>query len=107
MRKVERLRGRAGQAQRLRRLRRTNGLCEMCLAKGRTTEATRVDHIKPLDHGGSDEDSNTRNLCQPHHLEVTAEQFGHQARAGTRGCDVTGRPVDPAHPWRLGRKATK
>lgn len=75
----------------------------MCLANGRTTEATRVDHIKPLDHGGSDEDSNTRNLCQPHHLEVTAEQFGHQRNAGKRGCDASGRPLDPNHPWKQGK----
>lgn len=98
--KVQRLRGRAGQKQRLRRLKRTNGLCEMCLAAGRITEATRVDHIKPLELGGSDEDENTRNLCQPHHLEVTAEQFDQVRAAGLGGCDASGIPLDPNHPWR-------
>ena len=102
LRKVERLRGRAGQKQRLRRLRRTNGLCEMCSVLNRITEATRVDHIQPLDLGGSDEDSNTRNLCQPHHLEVTAEQFEHQRQARLGGCDSDGIPLDPNHPWRIG-----
>lgn len=77
---TERLRGRAGQAQRKRRLARTHGLCERCQAKGRTKPATVVDHIKPLALGGSDEDSNTRNLCTPCHDEVTAEQFGHRRK---------------------------
>lgn len=96
---VERLRGRAGQVQRLRRLRRTNGLCERCIDQGRVTEATRVDHIKPLELGGSDEDSNTRNLCVPCHGVVTAEQFGFTQSSGLGGCDASGMPVDPNHPW--------
>lgn len=96
---VERLRGRAGQAQRLRRLHRTDGLCEMCRAAGRVEHATRVDHIKPLAQGGSDEDGNTRNLCEPHHLQVTAEQFGTDRSAGLGGCDARGLPTDPRHPW--------
>lgn len=96
---VERLRGRAGQAQRLRRLKRTNGLCEMCLASGQTTEATVVDHIQPLAFGGSDEDGNTRNLCDPHHLQVTAEQFGHVVVRGAKGVSRNGRPTDRGHEW--------
>lgn len=97
--KVQRLRGRAGQAQRLRRLRRTNGLCEMCLALGHVTEATIVDHIVPLEQGGSDEDENTRNLCRVHDLEVTAEQFDLHRGAGLGGCNADGQPLDPNHPW--------
>ena len=96
---VERLRGRAGQAQRRRRLARTNGLCELCEAAGRVEQAIVVDHIKPLARGGSDEDSNTRNLCDPHHLEVTAEQFGSDRTASLGGCDARGLPTDPHHPW--------
>jgi len=96
---AERLRGRAGQQQRLRRLKRTNGLCELCLKEGRTTEATRVDHIRPLARGGSDVDSNTRNLCVEHHRAVTVEQFGHATSNRQRGCDRSGRPIDPSHPW--------
>ncbi len=75
---VERLRGRAGQRQRKRRLERTNGLCERCDKQGVTRLATVVDHIQPLALGGSDEDRNTRNLCGPCHDEVTGEQFGHR-----------------------------
>lgn len=75
-----RLRGRAGQAQRTRRLKRTQGLCEDCTTQGRTEVAHVVDHIIPLAKGGSDEDSNTRNLCHYHHALRTAEQFGHKAK---------------------------
>ncbi|MFD1103706.1 HNH endonuclease [Sphingobium olei] len=71
----------------------------MCLAQGRTELATRVDHIDPLALGGSDEDDNTRNLCEPHHKQVTAEQFGHATTPHQRGCDAAGRPIDPTHPW--------
>ncbi|MAM40664.1 MAG: HNH endonuclease [Erythrobacter sp.] len=69
------------------------------MADGRTELAIVVDHIVPLALGGSDEDGNTRNLCDPHHKAVTAEQFGHATPGHVRGCDVAGRPTDPAHPW--------
>lgn len=77
---AERLRGRAGVAQRKRRLMRSFGLCEICQAKGKTAIATVVDHIKPLTLGGDDSDENTRNLCDPCHDDVTAEQFGYRKR---------------------------
>lgn len=51
---AERLRGRAAVAQRIRRLRRTKGLCEDCQAEGRYVPARIVDHIVPLAHGGED-----------------------------------------------------
>lgn len=87
---TERLRGRAGVEQRKRRLKRTNYLCEMCSAKGRTTIATVVDHIKPLALGGTDEDDNCRNLCHEHHRDVSAEQFGFRkkVRIGLDGFPV-------------------
>jgi 5-methylcytosine-specific restriction protein A len=96
---VERLRGRAGQAQRLRRLKRTNGLCEHCLKAGRTTGAVIVNHIKALIHGGSDEDSNTENLCRACDRIATAEQFGFDVTRGKRGCDASGRPIGADHAW--------
>jgi 5-methylcytosine-specific restriction protein A len=77
---VDRLRGRAGVAQRDRRLKRTDYLCEDCIAEGKTTLATTVDHTTPLAHGGSDEDINTRNLCDAHNRKRTAEQFGHRIK---------------------------
>lgn len=72
---VERLRGRRGIAQRLRRL-RAEPLCRDCASAGIVREATVPDHIVPLAHGGSDEDSNIRCLCADCHARRTAEQFG-------------------------------
>ncbi len=96
---AERLRGRAGVAQRARRLRRTHGLCEHCLALGRTTLATVVNHKTPLAHGGSDDDSNTENVCREHDLIETAKQFDHQVVRDGRGVGKSGRPTSPDHPW--------
>ena len=83
---ADRLRGRAAVEQRQRRLKRTNYLCEDCLACGATQVATIVDHIIPLAHGGSDEDANTRNLCDYHNRNRTAEQFGYRVKQ-TTGAD--------------------
>lgn len=69
------------------------------MGQGRVTVATVVDHIKPLAHGGEDIDDNTRNLCDPCHAFVTAEQFGFDLAKAARGVDRTGRPIDPDHPW--------
>ena len=96
--RTPRLRGRAGQKQRLRRLERTNGLCERCLEKGLTTLATVVNHKVPLAFGGSDFDTNTENLCGSCDIEVTAEQFGHRSSTDL-GVDTSGRPTAPNHPW--------
>ena len=74
-----RLRGRAGQRQRLRRL-RDEPMCRDCKAKGFVTQATEVDHIKPLAQGGSDDDDNCRSLCSACHLDRTREAFGHKKR---------------------------
>lgn len=99
---VKRLRGRAGQAQRARRLKRTNGLCERCLERSVTRLATVVDHRIPLALGGEDADHNTRNLCDPCHDEVTAEQFGFAMATGGRGVDRLGRPIGGGHAWNGG-----
>lgn len=96
---VERLRGRAGQKQRLRRLARTNGLCEHCERIGRTSVAVIVNHIQPLIHGGSDEDENTENLCRQCDVIATAKQFAFAKPADQVGVDRGGRPTSVAHPW--------
>lgn len=103
---VERLRGRAGQRQRQRRLARTKGLCEHCQAVGRTTIATVVNHIIPLIQGGSDEDSNTENLCAECDRVATALQFEHHVALGARGVAVSGRPSSPDHAWNRSTGAT-
>jgi len=74
-----RLRGRRAVEQRKRRL-DAEPLCRMCKAKGRTTIATVVDHIVPLAQGGDDSDENCRPLCDEHHAQATAEQFGHRKK---------------------------
>lgn len=98
----ERIRGRAGQKLRARRLARTDGLCERCLDRDVVRLATKVDHIVPLALDGEDIDSNTRNLCDPCHDEVTAEQFNHAAPVQARGVGRDGRPTSPDHPWNRG-----
>ncbi|WIA58258.1 HNH endonuclease signature motif containing protein [Sphingobium sp. WTD-1] len=96
--RTERLRGRAGQAQRRRRL-QNEPLCRDCADKGIVTASTVPDHIVPLAKGGSDDDGNIRCLCGPCHEIRTAEQFGHKHQARLGACDATGMPTDPDHPW--------
>lgn len=64
----------------------------MCLAEGRTALADFVDHVKALAHGGSDEDSNTQNLCARHHDLKTRAEFGLRPRKPT--ISVDGWPVE-------------
>ncbi|QUT04830.1 hypothetical protein KFK14_17605 [Sphingobium phenoxybenzoativorans] len=47
-------------------------------------------------------DSNTRNLCDDCHDEVTAEQFGHAAPIKAVGVGRDGRPTSADHPWNRG-----
>jgi len=96
-RPTDRKRGRAGVAQRLRRL-TAEPLCRDCKAKGRITVATVPDHILPIALGGKDTDDNVRCLCGSCHKLRTKEQFGYR----NSGCDVQGRPLDSAHPWNGG-----
>lgn len=94
-----RIRGRAGQRIRQRRLARTDGLCEHCLEEGRTEIAIVVNHKIPLARGGEDVDDNTENLCSRHDDIVTAQQFGKAEPIEARGVDRSGRPSSPDHPW--------
>lgn len=95
----KRLRGRAGQRQRRRRLARTDGLCEICEAEGRVTLATVVNHKTPLARGGEDIDENTENLCARHDAIVTAQQFGKAQPIEGKGVGRDGRPTSADHPW--------
>lgn len=85
-----RLRGRAGVAQRLRRL-HNEPRCRDCLERGKVTASVVPDHIIPLSLGGSDDDSNIRCLCRSCHETRTAEQFGHRQRVaiGPDGWPIT------------------
>ena len=85
----ERIRGRAGQKLRRQRL-ADEPLCRLCKAEGKVTASTVPDHIVPLAKGGEDVDSNIRCLCEDHHRQVTAEQFGHRQPIAT---DEDGWPI--------------
>jgi 5-methylcytosine-specific restriction protein A len=61
--------GAAWQRQRAATL-RAQPLCRMCLAAGRTVAATVVDHIQPLEDGGTNEQSNLQPLCKRCHDSV-------------------------------------
>ena len=91
-----RVRGLAAQQNRERILKRDNGLCVHCLAAGKATIATEVDHIIPLFKGGTDDDDNKQSLCHPHHSDKSARDMGKKAR-GSIGLD--GIPLSPSHHW--------
>ena len=91
---LNRTRGRKWQRIRERQL-RLHPLCARCVENGFVTVATEVDHIVPLYKGGTDAWANLQSLCDPCHKDKTAEDMGQ--RSG--GCDLSGMPTDPAHPW--------
>jgi 5-methylcytosine-specific restriction enzyme A len=51
---------------------RDNWVCVTCKKIGRITLAAEVDHIIPLELGGSDGDANKQSLCRACHTEKTA-----------------------------------
>ena len=73
-------------------------LCRMCEAAGRVTLATVVDHVTP--HKGDEtlfwDEDNWQGLCATDH---SAAKQAQEKSGRLRGCDVNGRPLDPAHPW--------
>ncbi len=55
-------------------LRKDEPLCRMCIAEGRTTPCTMVDHIIPINQGGSKWDKdNLQPLCKSHHAKKSAK----------------------------------
>jgi 5-methylcytosine-specific restriction endonuclease McrA len=74
---------------------RLHPLCAECMRQGFVTEAVEVDHITRLEDGGTDDPANLQSLCHDCHARKTAAENG----ARPRGCDVTGMPTDPGHPW--------
>ncbi len=51
-------------------------LCVSCLASGRTVTATCVDHILPLNKGGTNHEGNLQGLCAGCHSKKTATNDG-------------------------------
>lgn len=77
--------------------RRSGGMCE---AHGCTRPAKVVDHILSRKRGGPDVLHNLRHLCRQHDNAVKEGPDGSRANAGIlKGCDASGEPADPAHPW--------
>ncbi|WP_244111448.1 HNH endonuclease [Burkholderia cepacia] len=74
------------------RILRRDPICVLCTQQDVVRESVVVDHIKPLEHGGTDADDNLRGLCADHHDQVTRQQFGHRERRKAFGPD--GLPLD-------------
>ncbi len=94
--------GRGGRPWRHKRdgiLQRDKHLCQSCIKAGRITRATEVDHIIPIAFGGTGEDSNLQAICETCHRAKTAQEANGGRPVTIRGCDTSGVPIDPAHPW--------
>lgn len=76
---TQRIRGRKLQDIRQRHFAK-NPLCVDCAAKGKVTIADVLDHIKALDNGGADVESNRQGLCTPCHVIKTAKDMGYKQR---------------------------
>jgi 5-methylcytosine-specific restriction protein A len=80
-------------------------LCEGCIAMGRRyVTANTVDHRKPISEGGEpfpDHDG-LASYCPACHSRKTArgaEAGAIKSDKPMKGCDASGRPLDPNHPW--------
>ena len=82
--------------------------CTHCLAEGRLTRATVVDHIVP--HRGDRQlfwdERRWSACCKRHHDSKTVGdgRWGRPSAGEAKprrvfGCDVNGMPLDPEHPW--------
>lgn len=70
----------------------------MCVGIGKLVPADTVDHIEP--HGGDPvlfwDEGNWQSLCK--HCHDSYKQA--QEKGGLLpGCDLSGMPLDPRHPW--------
>jgi 5-methylcytosine-specific restriction endonuclease McrA len=88
-----RIQGRAGIEQRKRIRLRDGYKCRHCSTVIRVGE---VDHIKPLEHGGSNDDSNLQLLCYPCHNLKTALDRGYVLKSGST---EDGLPTSSHHHW--------
>ena len=76
-------------------------LCQYC-PPGVITPATEVDHKNndPADNSRE----NLVSCCKPcHSIKTMADLYGRPARMG---CDESGNPINPAHPWNEKSRAT-
>lgn len=66
-------------------LRRDRHLCIPCLAGGRPTQATQVDHIRPKAKGGTDDLSNLQSICAACHATKTKAELRRRQMIGLDG----------------------
>lgn len=75
-------------------------LCELCEETNRTVPASVVNHKKP--HKGDwslfIDPANHQSVCKPCH-DGAIQSF--ERTGDMRGCDESGAPLDPNHPWNL------
>lgn len=79
----------------------TEPLCRFCKQQGRVTPATVADHVIP--HKGDEDlfwNGELQSLCdqEPWRCHSRRKQKI-EALGYEPGCDQSGRPRDPAHPW--------
>lgn len=67
------------KARRLRILRRDAFVCRSC-SRVVYGQAAHVDHIVPLEEGGTDDDENLQTLCQADHGKKTREEQRRRGR---------------------------
>lgn len=85
------------------RVRALRPLCPRCRARGVVRAGAELDHIVPIEHGGSLADDNTQLLCRECHSLKTRDDFGH----APTGVDANGFPTDPRHPLYLSPSAPR
>lgn len=79
-----RIKGRAWEKIRQRVLKAHDYLCVRCVQAEFPRMAEEVDHVIPLEVGGSNDDSNLQPLCSPHHAEKTAQEARERHRGSVR-----------------------
>ncbi|HHS7808891.1 TPA: HNH endonuclease signature motif containing protein [Pseudomonas putida] len=77
-------------------------LCGWCLARGLYVPSTDVDHIN--NDGDDNRRQNLTGMCHSCHSIKTAQDMG---KGTSRGHDLNGLPLDPAHPWNAAQNAPK
>ena len=68
-------------------------LCRHCAARGLMVPATDVDHVNGADDNRRE---SLQPLCHECHSRKTAREQGKNV---AYGCDASGNPADPLHPW--------
>lgn len=83
-----------------------------CVVAGCCNRATFADHIVARPRGAkamtrADTLDNLRSLCRDHDNQIKEDASGNRRNGGVafvRGCDASGFPSDPNHPWARQRK---